>query len=142
GDFAVEALQDAFVGLMQNEYDWGKKGFPTKGKVLGMAKELLERQKISRETGWTDLLRKARLDWLDPGPVGRPPKREVDEIPKAKKEDTSVITKYVEGHLGGNWPGFLQTMKGRFGKKLHIEDEQARLKEDNKLPYEEDEELK
>jgi len=129
GDFAVEALQDAFVGLMQNEYDWGKKGFPTKGKVIGMAKELLGRQKLSRETGWTDLLRKARLDWLEEGPAGRPSKDEVDENLKAKREFLSKQTKYVNS-LGGDWQSMLEKANYVFGgKKLYQQEEIERLEE-------------
>lgn len=30
-DFAIEALQDAFIGLMHGEYAWGRKGLPTRG---------------------------------------------------------------------------------------------------------------
>ena len=32
-DFAVDALQDAFMGLTSGQYDWGKKGFPTRVKA-------------------------------------------------------------------------------------------------------------
>jgi hypothetical protein len=130
GDFAVEALQDAFVGMMQNEYDWGKKGFPTKGKVIGMAKELLGRQKISRETGWTDLLRKARLYWLPEGPAGRPKKREVDEIAKAKQGILSIAAKTY----GGNIVKAYDAIKASFGRKQDYQkDEAERLAEDGRL---------
>jgi len=124
GDFAVEAIQNAFVGLMQSKYAWGTKGLPTRGEVEQMAKSLLARDGKEKKSGWTDLRRIAGLDFLPEGRAGRPSKGEVDENRKAKQEALAIITKLC----GGNWPKFRDAVKSASaGKKLFLRDERERL---------------
>jgi hypothetical protein len=93
GDFAVDALQDAFMGLTSGQCHWGKKGFPTKGEVTQMAKaSLAESGNKVRKSGWTKLLQKARLGWLPEGEAGRPSKADMDENAKASREIRAIIT--------------------------------------------------
>lgn len=104
-DFAVEALQDAFVGLMQSKYGWGKKGRPTLGEVSGMAKALLEKEERQvRKSGWTELLKTAGLGWLPKGAAGRPSKAELDENEKAFRECHTILTQAINDKdiYGGN----------------------------------------
>jgi hypothetical protein len=126
GDFAVEALQNAFVGLMQSKYDWGKKGLPTKGDVIAMAKEHLARSRKSKKSGWTKMLKDAGLTWLPEGRAGRPSKREVDENVKAKQEFLSKQTQYVNETLDGDWSRLNERAGHVFrGKQLYQEDAQT-----------------
>jgi len=102
GDFAVQALQEVFVGLMNGPYQWGKKGLPTKGQVTQFAKEYLKLSgRNVRKGTWTDLLKEAGLNWLPPGKAGRPSKQKVNENIKTKKVFLSKQPKYVQEILGG-----------------------------------------
>jgi hypothetical protein len=133
-DFAIQALQEAFVGLMEHKYDWGKKRFPTKGEVIEMAKAQLERTGSSIKSGWTKMLKEAGLEWLQPGAAGQPKKREVDENLKAKKVFLDKLTKYVNDQLQGNWVAMLWEVGHVFGgKPLYRQEEQSRLKEANEF---------
>jgi hypothetical protein len=125
GDYAVEALQNAFVGLMESKYEWGKKGLPTKVEVREMAKELLKRAGKEKRSGWTDLFRTAGLDFLPRGSAGRKPSRqEVDQNIKAKQEAISIVTKLY----AGDWVKFRDNIKPAVGgKKLYQQDEMERL---------------
>ena len=129
GDFAVEALQQAFIGLMKSKYDWS--GLPTKGDVIAMAKELLERERkpgSKSSRGWSKPIKDAGLDFLPPGKAGRPPKEEVDKNLKAKQEVLSELTKYVHKVMGGDWSVLLDKLKPSFGgKKLFQNSEGERL---------------
>jgi hypothetical protein len=133
-DFAIQALQEAFIGLMQTKYDWGKKDFPTKGKVTEMAKAHLEKTGRSIKSGWTKMLKEAGLGWLPQGAAGQPKRQEVDDNLKAKKEFLSKLTKYVNEQLQGNWVVMLWEAKHVFGgKPLYLQEEQSRLKEANEF---------
>jgi hypothetical protein len=137
-DFAIQALQEAFVGLMERKYDWGKKRFPTKGEVTEMTKAQLERAGNSIKSGWTKMLKEAGLEWLQPGAAGQPKKREVDDNLKAKKVFLDKLTKYVNEQLQGNWVAMLWEAKPVFGgKPLYRQEEQNRLKEANEFSYSE-----
>jgi hypothetical protein len=137
GDFAVEELQNAFIGLMQRKYNWGKNGTPTKGEVTEMARVLLENShRKAWKSSWTGLLKTAGLDWLKPGNAGRPPKHDVDENVKIKKKFLSEQTKFVNEALGGDWNKVYDKAKYVFGgKKLYRQDEQAHLKKANDFSY-------
>jgi hypothetical protein len=141
GDYAVEAIQDAFVGLMYGKYDWGKKGNPTKGEVTKMAKAILKRQGKSKKSGWTELLRTADLDWLPEGAAGRPSSLEVDQNLKAKQEFLSKQTQYVNDVLGGDW-SLLNHKAGHVfgGKHLAQQHETERLEQygSQELPADEE----
>jgi hypothetical protein len=105
GDIAVDALQDAFMGLTSGQYGWGKKGFPTKGEVTQMAKtSLMNSGRNVRKAGWTALLREAHLGWLPKGEAGRPSKAEVDENAKAARECHTILTQAINDNniYGGN----------------------------------------
>lgn len=129
-DFAVAALQNAFVGLMERTHAWGKKGLPTKGKVIAMAKEHLEREGKVKRSGWTEMLRKAELGWLPEGRAGRPSRGEVDENLKDKQEFLSKQTKLVNEMMGGKWRPLLERAGPVFGgKKLFPQHESERLRE-------------
>jgi hypothetical protein len=130
-DFAVEALQNAFVGLMQSKYGWGKKGLPTLGEVSGMAKVLLEKEERPvRKSGWTELLKTAGLGWLPKGAAGRPSKREVVKNVKAKQEFLSKQTQFVNEELGGDWSRLNEKAAYVFGgEQLVIDAEMERLKQ-------------
>jgi hypothetical protein len=123
GDFAVEALQNAFVGLMQSKYAWGKKGLPTKGQVEEMAKAQLARDSREKKGGWTDLRRTAGLDFLPEGHAGRPSKPEVDENRRAKQEALTTITRLVSAVYGGSWPKFRDVIKRASGGKKVFQEE-------------------
>jgi hypothetical protein len=127
----VEALQNAFVGLMQSKYGWGKKGLPTLGEVSGMAKVLLEKEERPvRKSGWTELLKTAGLGWLPKGAAGRPSKREVDKNVKAKQEFLSKQTQFVNEELGGDWSRLNEKAAYVFGgEQLVIDAEMERLKQ-------------
>jgi hypothetical protein len=141
GDYAVEALQDAFVGLMQSTYAWGQKGYPTKGEVREMAKAILKRQGKSKKSGWTELLRTADLGWLPEGAAGRPASLEVDRNLKAKQEFLSKQTQYVNEVLGGDW-SLLNHKAGHVfgGKQLAQQHETERLKQYGRQELSPDEE--
>src|SRR5260221_1135389 len=130
GDYAVEALQNAFIGKMQSKYEWGKKGLPTKGEVEQMAKAQLARVGRENKSGWTDLRRTGGLAFLPEGRAGRPTKREVDENAKAKQEFLSKQTQYVNEVLGGDW-SLLNDKAGYVfgGKPLTQQAESDRLKQ-------------
>jgi hypothetical protein len=140
GDFAVEALQGAFVGLMQSKYAWGKKGYPTKGEVVAMAKEQFAKSGKSKKSWGTELLETAGLVWLESRPPGRrPSKREIDENKKAKQEFLSKQTQFVNDVLGGNWKQMLEKANPAFGgKKLFQHDETERFKAQKLSPDEEE----
>jgi hypothetical protein len=130
GDFAVEALQSAFVGLMEHKYAWHKNDLPTKGEVIAMAKEHLERKGKTKSSGWTAMLEKAGLDWLPSGQAGRPSKGNVDKNLKAKQEFLSKQTKYVNETTGGDWRKLLEQTRHVFGGKIDaLEHEEQRLNE-------------
>jgi len=117
GDYAVEALQNAFVGLMQSKYDWGKKAVPTKGEVREMAKAHLEEQGTSKKSGWTNLLREAGLDWLPAGQAGRPSKVDIDENVKAGREYRALCTQAVNDFYGGDIIRARDSLKAAYGGK-------------------------
>jgi hypothetical protein len=127
-DFAIQALQEAFVGLMHYKYDWSKKGLPTLGEVTEMAKPHLER--VGRSiTGWPKIRRHAGLGFLPQGRAGRPTKRELDANLKAKQEALSIITQQVEIAHAGDWTQLLDPLKAASGgKKLLERQEIERLK--------------
>ena len=129
GDYAVDALQDAFVGLMYGKYDWGKIGTPTKGEVIEMAKAILKSQEKSKKSGWTELLRTAGLGWLPEGAAGRPSSFEVDRNLKDKQEFLSKLTQHVNEVLGGKWSRLNDKAGYVFGgKQLTQQHETERLK--------------
>jgi len=136
GDYAVEALQNAFVGLMEGKYEWGKKGLPTKGEVREMAKAHLESQGKSWKGAWTGLLGTAGLGFLPAGKAGRPPKPEIDRNIKDKQEFLSKQTKFVNAFLGGNWQKLLDQAGHVFGGKKLFQPYEA-----ERVSVEEDEEL-
>jgi hypothetical protein len=144
GDYAIQALQNAFVGLMQNNYAWGKGGLPTKSEVTTMAKKFLEKeQKPAPKGGWTKLRSDARLGFLPSKRAGRPPsERKVDEILKAKQEALSNTTKLVNEQWGGDWQRLNDIIKiARGGKKSALQSELDRLNEQYgqpQLPNDED----
>jgi hypothetical protein len=129
GDFAIEALQDAFVWLMQNKKSWGKKGLPTKRLVKAMAQTLLKQDKRRSDFSkayWSDLFKTAQLDWLPQGVAGRPSKRELDETQKAKQEALTAITQQVNARYDGSWQRFRDALKpASGGKKTYQQDVQA-----------------
>ena len=130
-NYAVEALQDAFVGFMECEYEWGKKGLPTTGKVTRMAEAHLKNQGKSWKGTWTHLLQIAGLGFLKPGKAGRrPSKQEVDQNIKDKRVVLSKQAKVVNDVYGGNWGPMRQRLDAFFsGKKQFKQDEAERLKE-------------
>ena len=117
GDFAVEALQNAFVGLTQSKYAWGKKGLPTKGEVIAMAKEHLERDGKSKGSGWTEMLEKAGLKWLPKGKAGRPTKQEVDENVKAEREYKALCTRAIRDFYNGDPQSARDVLKAAYGNR-------------------------
>jgi hypothetical protein len=128
-DFAIEAVQEAFVGLMETKYAWGTEGLPTKGEVISMAKAgLKQNQQTVPKGGWTKMLKDGGLDFLPEGKAGRPSKAQVDENLKAKQQVLSTITKLVnEGH-GGDWHlMLLRVQSSSGGKKAALQNEQERL---------------
>jgi hypothetical protein len=134
-DFAIQALQEAFVGLMGSKYDWSKERLPTKGEVRAIAKRLLERKNITAKSGWTEHLRKAGLDWLPAGRAGRrPTKTEVDKVAAEKKSALTKITKFVNKVCGGDWGSLNATLGKAFGKNAAMEAEQERLEQYTKPP--------
>jgi hypothetical protein len=137
GDYAIEALQDAFVGLMQKNYAWGKKGLPTKGEVTKMAKELFDKgQKPKPKGGWTKLREDAGLGFLRPGQAGRPTRKEVDETIRAKQSALSTTTKFVNKEFGGDWNRWDVIMKMALGgEKLALQSEQERLNDQYGQPH-------
>lgn len=147
GDFAIQALQEAFVGLMQREYDWKQNRYPTKGEVTAMAKAQLEGDGKSIKSGWTKHLQAAGLDWLTPGRAGRPTKAEVDENKKANKELRSKFTKFVNAEYQGDYVKALKALGPALGgKKEAMKAEEERLKEKMQPPvyseeYEDEKEL-
>lgn len=120
GDFAIEELQNAFIGMMKRDYDWGKKGHPTKGKVIAMAKERLRLDGRPWKGTWTNLLQIAGLDFLPEGRAGRPSKREVDENRKAKQQAHSALTQFVNSN-GGDWKKILESLTPLLGGKKQFE---------------------
>jgi hypothetical protein len=128
-DFAIETLQNAFVGLMQSKCGWETKGLPTKGEVIAMAKAHLERHQYEvPRSGWTGMLKDGGLDFLPAGKAGRPSKAEVDENLKAKQEVLSIITRMVNERDNGDWNAMLSRVKPSCGaKKAVLQSEQARL---------------
>ena len=129
GDFAVDALQDAFMGLTSSKYHWGKKGFPTKGEVREMAKaSLTESGRNVRKSGWTELLREARLDWLPEGDAGRPSKADMDANAKAAREIRAIITQAEKDIYKGNSIRFRDNLRAALGGKTEYQrSEQDRL---------------
>jgi hypothetical protein len=129
GDFAVDALQDAFMGLISSQYHWGKDGFPTKGKVTEMAKaSLTESGRNVRKSGWTALLREAHLDWLPEGYAGRPSKADMDENAKASREAHSILTQAIQNVHNGDAIGVRDRLKAYYGGKAEYQrSEQDRL---------------
>jgi hypothetical protein len=122
GGFAVEALQSAFVGLMQSKYDWGKKGpLPTKGEVTEMAKARLKQQGKSKKSGWTNLLQTAGLGWLPAGAAGRPSKAELDKNVKAQLECKSILTQAANQIHAGNWIALRDAMRSAFGSNTEYQ---------------------
>jgi hypothetical protein len=116
--FAIDALQDAFIGLTWRKYRWGKKGFPTKGEVTEMAKaSLSESGRDVRKGGWTHLLRKAHLDWLPEGKAGRPSKAGLDETEKATREFKSICTRMVKEKFGGSFILARDAARAAYGNK-------------------------
>jgi hypothetical protein len=136
GNYAVEALQNAFLVQMKIKYEWGKKGYPTKGEVRNLAKALLEESgRNVPKSGWTKFRQNAGLDWLEPGKGGRPQRWEVGEIRKVEQEIDSIITKQIETHYGGDPSRFLDALKASHGgKKLSLQNEAERLTEEYGRP--------
>jgi hypothetical protein len=133
GDFAVDAIQEAFMGLTSSKYHWGKKGFPTKGEVTQMAKaSLAEAGRKVRKSGWTELLREAHLDWLPKGDAGRPSKADMDANAKAAREIRAIITQAEKEIFNGDSIRFRDNLRTAFGAKTEYQrSEQDRL---NSLP--------
>jgi hypothetical protein len=127
-DYAIEALQSAFVGLLQSKYAWGREGLPTKGEVTAIAKEHLsgDGQNVPK-SGWTGMLKDGGLDFLPAGKAGRPTKQQVDENLKAKQEAISRITQMVNGCLNGDWKPLCSRLSASSGKKAVLQSEQERL---------------
>jgi hypothetical protein len=130
-DFAIQALQEAFIGLMQSKYDWTKNGLPTMSEVTEMAKAQLER--VGRSTtGWPKKRRLAGLGWLPRGHAGRPKKRELDANLKAKQEALSIISQQVDF----DWTQVRDRLKAASGgKKLYERAEIERLKKNGEPRY-------
>jgi hypothetical protein len=121
GDHAVEALQDAFVGLMKSKYAWGKKGLPTKGEVTAMAKARLEQlgKKFDfSKAYWSELLQMAGFgDWLPAGRAGRPSRASLDENVKAEREYKSLCTQAIKDFHGGDIIRARDFLKAAFRSK-------------------------
>jgi hypothetical protein len=129
GDFAVDALQDAFMGLTKSQHQWGKKGFPSKGEVTQMAKASLAGSgRNVRKAGWTALLREAGLDWLPKGDAGRPSKANLDANAKAAREIRAIITEAEKSIYKGDSIRFRDNLRSALGGKTEYQrSEQDRL---------------
>jgi hypothetical protein len=120
GDYAIEALQGAFVGLMQKNYAWGKKGRPTKGDVIEMAKARLQERKKKTDfakSSWSEFLKAAQLDWLPAGQARRPSKASLDENVKAEREYLSLCKQAIKDIYGGDPKRARDSVKAAFGNK-------------------------
>lgn len=140
GDYAIEALQGAFVGQMQSAYAWGKKGLPTKGDAIEMAKaRLQERKKKSdfAKSCWSELLKAAQLDWLPAGQAGRPSKAMLDENKKAERRCKAILTRAVNEQFNGNWVRMVSSMETAYGNSA----ERRRIEEERLRARDKDEEL-
>jgi hypothetical protein len=94
-DFAIEALQDSFVGFVGS----GNNDLPAIGDVIAMAKARLKREGKKEDfskSSWSDLLKESGLDWLPKKPAGRP-KQSLDENQKAVREYKSFCTQFTGG---------------------------------------------
>lgn len=139
GDHAIEALQAAFVGLQSN-YAWGKKGAPTKGDAIEMAKARLKDQKKKSEfpkSSWSELLKAAQLDWLPAGRAGRPSKAMLDENKKAERRCKAILTRVVNEQFNGNWVRMVSSMETAYGNSA----ERQRSEEERLRARDKDEEL-
>jgi len=121
GDFAIEALQDAFAGLMYDKYAWGKTGLPTKGEVREMAKSLLERQNRVIKSGWTKLLQTSGLGWLPEGAAGRPSKADMDENEKASREAHAILTQAIQDVHNGDAIRVRDALRAYLGGKTEYQ---------------------
>jgi hypothetical protein len=123
-DFAIEALQDAFVGFGED--------LPTRGIVIEIAKQRLirARKKVDfSKSSWSELLQAARLDWLQPGRAGRPSKADIDENVKAECECKALIHKSLHETYGGNWLAARDALRAARGSKAEYRrTEQERLR--------------
>jgi hypothetical protein len=125
-DFALEELQNAYVGLARPGY------WPTKGEVIEMAKARLRGHKKKNnfsKTYWSELLKAAELnDELPEGKAGRPSKTSLDENVKAERECKAILTQTVRED-GGDWINYRDRMKAALGNKAEFRrGEQDRLR--------------
>ncbi len=132
GDFAVEELQNAFVGFVRWEHTRDESGIPTKGDVMEMAKERLrewEKKADFSKGYWSELLQTAGLDWLPAGRAGRPSKAELDENVKADREYKAFCTLAIKEFHGGDPKRARDFIKAAFGNRAEYRRaEQERLR--------------
>jgi len=121
GDYAVEALQKAFVGLMQSKYHWGKKGLPPKGDVRAMAEARLKehgRRSDFSKAYWSELLQRAGFgDWLPAGHAGRPSKAALDENIKAERKCMALVNQELRKTHGTDWSATWDILRAARGGK-------------------------
>lgn len=122
GDFAVEELQNAFVGLLHS-HCWGKNGLPTRAEVTDLAKERLKRRGKKSDfpkVYWSKLRRKAGFgDWLPAGRAGRPSKAELDRNVKAEQECKAMFAQFM--NHSGDWIVLRDRLRAALGSKSEFE---------------------
>jgi hypothetical protein len=132
-DYAIEALQGSFVGLMQSNYLWGKKGTPSKGEVTEMAKVRFQDRELKTDfakSSWSDLLKAAQLYWLEPREAGRPSKASLDENVKAEREYLSICAQAIRVCHGGDPKRARDAAKAAWGNKAEYRrSEEDRLRD-------------
>jgi hypothetical protein len=142
-DYAIEALQDAFVGLMRSKYAWGKKGVPVIGETIEMAKSRLQDQGKKADfskSSWSLFLPEALLAWLQRGQAGRPSKASLDESLKAVREYKSLCTQAMNEVYGGDAKRARDALRAAFGSRAEYHrSEKDRLRDGQPDPAEEPE---
>jgi hypothetical protein len=128
GDFAVEALQNAFVGFRQNG------ATTTRGKVIEIAKARLKQSGGKSDFSkayWSELLQTAGFgDWLPEGRPGRPSKASLDENVRAEREYKSLCTQAIKDFHGGDPRRARDSLKAAFGNRSEYHrSEEERLRE-------------
>jgi hypothetical protein len=151
-DYAIEALQDAFVGLMRSKYDWGKKGVPVRGEIIQMARSRLQDQGKKADfskSSWSLFLKEAfvvppfqgkrgrlprsceaLLAWLPKGQAGRPSNANLDENVKAVREYKSLCTQAIKDFYRGDAKRALDALKAAVGNRAeYYRSEKDRLRD-------------